>query len=115
MNMKERNPHNRASKADQVTNKVSGASGSSAPSNARVRPNSKADEIGKKIPSSQPSQPAQASQPSKPAAPQSQPRDYPSNPQPQPSQPSGNNSCGCCLLPFTLAVLSIIGSLVIIF
>ena len=110
--MKERNPHNRASKSDRVANKVSGTSGSSKPSNARVRPNSKADEIGKKIPSSQPSQPSQS------AAPQSTPRDYPSNPQPQPSkpsQPSGNNSRGCCLLPFTLGVLGIIGSLILIF
>ena len=104
--MKERNPHNRASKSDRVANKVSGTSGSSKPSNARVRPNSKADEIGRKIPSSQPSQSA---------APQSTPRDYPSNPQPQPSKPSANNSRGCCLLPFTLGVLGIIGSLVLIF
>ena len=106
--MKERNPHNRASKSDRVANKVSGTSGSK-PSNARVRPNSKADEIGRKIPSSQPSQSA---------APQSTPRDYPSNPQPQPSkpsQPSGKNSCGCCLLPFTLGVMGIIASLVLIF
>ena len=107
--MKERNPHNRASKSDRVANKVSGTSGSSKPSNARVRPNSKADEIGRKIPSSQPAQSA---------APQSTPRDYPSKPNPQPSkpsQPSGNNSGGCCLLPFTLGVLGIIGSLVLIF
>ena len=93
-----------SSKTDEIARKIPGASNPAPARPARVRPASKADEIGKKIPAPQPA------------------AERPVNPVPQqpssrviPVIPVSRKRSGCCLLPFTLAVLGISGSLIVIF
>ena len=75
----------------------------------RVRPQSKADEIERKIPASPA---ASASVPAKPSNPQPAPQ----KPQSVPAYtPTAQKKSGCCLIPFTLALVAAAGILVLIF
>ena len=99
-----------SSKVDDISRKIN--SPSSGPTDAtptRVRPSSKVDEISRKIPSRPAAVPER---PSDPIPPQASSRVTP----PQPvSQPVSKRSGGCCLLPFALGVLGIVGALIMIF
>lgn len=97
-----------SSKADDIARKIPGASSQSAAAPTRVRPSSKADEVSRKIPTG----PRPASD--RPAAPQPQQASARTPRRPY-FKPYTQRRSGCCLLPFTLAVLGIIGSLIAIF
>ena len=105
----EQSGRSRVSKVDQISRKID--SPESQPSNvsARVRPSSKVDEIQKKIPAN----PVQAAErPVRPDIPQPSARVTPPSSKPNASR---GHSGGCCLLPFTLAVLVILGIILLIF
>ena len=118
----------RVSKADQVARKVDSASRSTPSASVRVRPSSKVDEISRKIPSNpapSPSRPADRipQQPSArvpqqpgvrvPTQPSSR---VPRWPRPRvPYIPQIRRNSGCCLLPFALIVMGVIGALTAIF
>ena len=99
----------RVSKADQISRKIDSPVSQPSDVSARVRPSSKVEEIQRKIPVN----PAQtAERPSRPDVPQPSARVTPPSPKPEMSR---GRSGGCCLLPFTLAVLVVIGSFLMIF
>ena len=99
----------RVSKADQISRKIDSPVSQPSDVSARVRPSSKVEEIQRKIPVN----PAQtAERPSRPDVPQPSARVTPPSPKPEMSR---GRSGGCCLLPFTLAALVVIGSFLIIF
>lgn len=110
----------RVSKADQVAKKVDSASRSTPSASVRVRPSSKVDEISRKIPSNpapSPSRPADRipQQPGVrvPTQPSSR---VPRWPRPRvPYIPQIRRNSGCCLLPFALIVMGVIGALTAIF
>ena len=131
MAMKERTGRSRVSKADEVVNKVN-APEPAAPVHSRVRPSSKTDEIGKKIPVETHS-PVERPTRVRPASkadeigrkiptpkPAAERLVDPVPPQPSsrvipPQAPAAKKKSGCCLLPFTLAAAGIIAALVVIF
>ena len=110
----------RVSKADQVAKKVDSASRSTPSASVRVRPSSKVDEISRKIPSNpapSPSRPADRipQQPGVRVPIQPGSRE-PRWPRPRvPYIPQIRRNSGCCLLPFALIVMGVIGALTAIF